>query len=92
MKAYTRFSFIGLKVSPATGKLPESEAACFAHEGDARGFGRLYQLHSGRVYGLCSRIVKDPVEAEDLTHDSFLHTIRMIQSFRRESLFSTRLH
>ena len=37
-------------------------------------------------------MVKDPIEAEDLTHDAFLQTFRKIQIFRAESLFSTWLH
>jgi RNA polymerase sigma-70 factor, ECF subfamily len=92
MKTNMRYSLNGLKVSTTTSELSESEAVRLAQDGDAAGFERLYQLHSGRVYGLCLQMVKDPVEAEDLTHDAFLQTFRKIQTFRGESLFSTWLH
>jgi RNA polymerase sigma-70 factor, ECF subfamily len=80
-----------LKTSTAS-ELSESEAVRLAQEGDSEGFERLYQLHSRRVYGLCLRMVKNPIEAEDLTQDAFLQTFRKIQTFRGDSLFSTWLH
>ena len=91
MTSYMKSSFTGLKALTTSG-ISESEAVRLAQEGDAGGFERLYQLHSGRVYGLCLRMVKDPVEAEDLTHDAFLRAFRKIQTFRGNSLFSTWLH
>jgi RNA polymerase sigma-70 factor, ECF subfamily len=92
MKAYVRPNCTRLKASTPAGELSENEAVRLAQEGDARGFERLYRLHSGRVYGLCLKMVKDPVEAEDLTQDAFLQTFRKIQTFRGDSLFSTWLH
>ena len=80
-----------LKTS-TTGELSESEAVRLAQEGDSEGFEHLYQLHSRRVYGLCLRMVKNPIEAEDLTQDAFLQTFRKIQTFRGDSLFSTWLY
>src|SRR5580692_3160720 len=91
MKVDTKPDLISVNaVTP--GELSENEAVRLAQEGDSGGFERLYQLHSGRVYGLCLQMVKDPVEAEDLTHDAFLQTFRKIQTFRGDSLFSTWLH
>ena len=55
-----------LKAS-TTRELSENEAVRLAQEGDSEGFERLYHLHSRRVYGLCLRMVKNPIEAEDLT-------------------------
>jgi RNA polymerase sigma-70 factor (ECF subfamily) len=77
---------------PTTGQLSEKEAIRLAQKGNSEGFERLYQLHSRRVYGLCLRMVKDPIEAEDLTQDAFFQTFRKIQTFRGDSLFSTWLH
>lgn len=91
MKSFMKTSFTGLK-APNTGGISESEAVRLAQEGDAGGFERLYQLHSGRIYGLCLQMVKDPVEAEDLAHDAFLRAFRKIQTFQGNSLFSTWLH
>ena len=91
MKADMKSNVTSLKAS-ATSELSENEAVRLAQEGDSEGFERLYQLHSRRVYGLCLHMVKDPIEAEDLTQDAFLQTFRKIQTFRGDSLFSTWLH
>jgi RNA polymerase sigma-70 factor, ECF subfamily len=91
MKADTKSDLNSVNAA-TTGELSESEAVRLAQEGDSEGFARLYQLHSRRVYGLCLQMVKDPIEAEDLTQDAFLQTFRKIQTFRGDSLFSTWLH
>jgi RNA polymerase sigma-70 factor (ECF subfamily) len=91
MKTDMRSSFTGLEAS-TTSELSENEAVRLAQEGECNGFERLYQLHCRRIYALCLQMVKDPIEAEDLTHDAFLQTFRKIQTFRGESLFSTWLH
>jgi RNA polymerase sigma-70 factor (ECF subfamily) len=80
-----------LKAS-TTSELSENEAVCLAQKGDSEGFERLYRLHSGRVYSLCLRMVKNPTEAEDLTQSAFLQAFRKIQTFRGDSCFSTWLH
>ena len=75
------------------GGLPEPEAIRLAQQGDERGFERIYQLHSQRVYGLCLRMMRgNAMEAEDLTQESFLQLFRKIGTFRAESAFSTWLH
>jgi RNA polymerase sigma-70 factor (ECF subfamily) len=77
----------------ATSDLPEAEAIRRAQEGDAEAFGRLYRLHSGRVYALCLRMMNgNTAEAEDLTQEAFLQLFRKIGTFRAESAFSTWLH
>ena len=77
-------------------KIPSSEIAEAirrAQEGDAEAFGRLYRLHSGRVYALCLRMMNgNAAEAEDLTQEAFLQLFRKISTFRAESAFSTWLH
>jgi RNA polymerase sigma factor (sigma-70 family) len=73
-------------------ELSENEAVRLAQEGESKGFERLYPLHCQRVYRLCQHMVKDPIEAEDLTQDAFLQTFRKIQTFRGDSLFSTWLN
>jgi RNA polymerase sigma-70 factor, ECF subfamily len=72
--------------------LSESEAIRLAQSGDTAGFEFLYRLHRRRVYSLCLRMVNNQTEAEDLTQDAFLQSFRKIQTFRRESEFSTWLH
>jgi RNA polymerase sigma-70 factor (ECF subfamily) len=74
------------------GALPEAVAIRRAQQGDPEAFERLYQLHKGRVYSLCLRMVGNPAEAEDLAQEAFLQLFRKIQTFRGESAFSTWLH
>ena len=68
------------------------EAIRLAQQGDAAAFENIYQMHSGRVYALCLRMVGDAVEAEDLTQEAFLQLYRKIGTFRGDSAFSTWLH
>jgi RNA polymerase sigma-70 factor, ECF subfamily len=84
-------SLSGLKPTE-TGELPEDKAIRQAQRGDAAAFERLYQLHSGRVFALCLRMLKNLAEAEDSTQEVFLNVFRKIQSFRGEAAFSTWLH
>jgi RNA polymerase sigma-70 factor (ECF subfamily) len=69
-----------------------NEAIRSAQQGDARAFETIYHEHSGRVYALCLRMLRDPTEAQDLTQDVFLQLFRKIHTFRGESAFSTWLH
>src|ERR1700730_8544537 len=85
------------KVAPAVSsfdsdKLSEAEAILRARNGDRSVFEYLYRLHSGRVYGICLRMVGNTAEAEDLTQEVFLLVLRKIHTFRGESAFSTWLH
>jgi RNA polymerase sigma-70 factor, ECF subfamily len=71
---------------------PMSDTIRLAQQGDAGAFETLYQEHSRRVYALCLRMLRDPIEAEDLVQDVFLLLFRKIHTFRGESAFSTWLH
>jgi RNA polymerase sigma-70 factor, ECF subfamily len=73
-------------------EMSESDAIRLAQSGDPTGFEHLYRLHRRRVFSLCLRMVNNQTEAEDLTQDAFLQSFRKIQTFRRESEFSTWLH
>ena len=77
---------------PERGGQPAAVAIRRAQQGDPVAFERLYQLHKGRVYSLCLRMVGNPAEAEDLTQEAFLQLFRKIHTFRGESAFSTWLH
>jgi RNA polymerase sigma-70 factor (ECF subfamily) len=70
----------------------EADAIRLAQQGDGAAFERLYELHRGRVYGLCLRMVNNPTDAQDLTQDAFLQAFRKLHTFRGESGFSTWLH
>jgi len=77
---------------PRADDSPEADSIRLAQQGDAAAFERLYELHRGRVYGLCVRMVNNPTDAQDLTQDAFLQAFRKIHTFRGESGFSTWLH
>ncbi len=69
-----------------------SEAIRLAQQGDSGAFETIYRQHSRRVYALCLRMLRDPIEAEDLVQDVFVLLFRKIHTFRGESAFSTWLH
>ena len=50
---------------------------------------KLYDLYHRAVYNSIIRIVKDPMEAEDLLQDSFLSAFSNMKNFRAESSFGT---
>jgi RNA polymerase sigma-70 factor (ECF subfamily) len=50
---------------------------------------KLYDLYYKAVYNSIIRMVKDPMEAEDLMQDSFLSAFSSISNFRSDSSFAT---
>ena len=58
----------------------------------ATDFAALYEKYRPRVYFWCLRIARNVEDAEDLTHDAFLHLYRKISTYRGESAFSTWLY
>lgn len=48
---------------------------------------RLFDLYSGRMYGLCLRYVKDPMQAEDIVVVSFTKVFDRIDQFKGEGSF-----
>ena len=63
-----------------------------ARKGDAPAFERLYREFSGRVYGLCLRMTRDPSAAEDCAQEAFINAWRALDRFEIRSSFSTWLH
>jgi RNA polymerase sigma-70 factor, ECF subfamily len=63
-----------------------------ARNGDTRAFERLYREHSGRVYGLCLRMTREPHLAEDCTQETFINAWRALGGFETRSSLSTWLH
>ncbi len=55
-------------------------------------FERLYERYCDKVYRKCLSFTKDPVRAEDLTHDIFLKLVVKLGSFKQHSTFSTWLY
>jgi RNA polymerase sigma factor (sigma-70 family) len=54
-----------------------------------RYFEHLYSRYSNKVYRKCLMFTKDPVKAEDFTHDIFMRVIVRLSSFKEQSRFST---
>ncbi|HZO21704.1 MAG TPA: sigma-70 family RNA polymerase sigma factor [Steroidobacteraceae bacterium] len=63
-----------------------------ARSGDTRAFERLYREHSGKVYGLCLRMTRDPAIAEDCTQETFINAWRALDRFETRSSLGTWLH
>ncbi|GAB3890914.1 RNA polymerase sigma factor [Spirosoma agri] len=55
-------------------------------------FERLYERYCDKVYRKCLSFTKDPVQAEDLTHDIFLKLVVKIGGFKEQAKFSTWLY
>jgi RNA polymerase sigma-70 factor (ECF subfamily) len=73
-------------------KATDFELAQLSASGDTAAFEELYHRHFRRVYALCLRMTSNPVLAEDLTQDIFIHLFNKIGSFRGDSAFTTWLH
>lgn len=55
-------------------------------------FGILYDRHASMVYNKCLGILNDPIEAQDLTHDIFVHLFVKLRTFKGTSKFTTWLY
>jgi len=55
-------------------------------------FAAIYQEHSRPIYYLALRMLSDPAQAEDATHDVFLKAFRNMRQFRGESALRTWLY
>lgn len=55
-------------------------------------FGLLYDRHAPRVYNKCLVFLHDPMEAQDLTHDIFVHLFIKLRTFKGNSKFTTWLY
>jgi RNA polymerase sigma factor (sigma-70 family) len=55
-------------------------------------FERLYERYCDKVYRKCLSFTKNPVQAEDLTHDIFLKLIVKLSRFQEQAKFSTWLY
>lgn len=60
--------------------------------GDMAAFEEYYRRYHRRVYSLCLRMTHNRTEAEDLTHEIFIHVYHKIASFRGASSMMTWLH
>jgi RNA polymerase sigma-70 factor, ECF subfamily len=61
-------------------------------EQDSVSFESLYRSHRSNVYKICLRMIRDPVQAEDLAQESFVRAFCKIHTFRGEAALSTWLY
>jgi RNA polymerase sigma-70 factor (ECF subfamily) len=55
-------------------------------------FARIYEEHGRQVYYVALRMLGDPAQAEDATHDVFVKVFRNLDRFRGESCMRTWLY
>lgn len=55
-------------------------------------FGAIYEEHSQAIYYLALRLLSDPAQAEDATHDVFLKAYRKMDQFRGDANVRTWLY
>ena len=65
----------------------ETELIQGCRRGDRHAQQRLFDLYSGRMYGICLRYVKNPMEAEDVVVIAFTKVFERIDQFRSEGSF-----
>lgn len=83
-----------LAAPPAAAELPDvldEDAALVARAqgGDSHAFATLFQRHHGRVFSMCSRLLRDRAEVEDAVQQSFLEAWRSLPRFEGRSRFTT---
>lgn len=61
-------------------------------QGDKEAFGLLVTKYQRKVYRLLSRLIRDPVEVEDVAQEVFIKAYRALEGFRGESAFYTWLY
>jgi RNA polymerase sigma-70 factor (ECF subfamily) len=61
-------------------------------EAGAENFSKIYEEHGRHVYYVALRMLGDPVQAEDATHDVFVKVFRNLDRFRGESCVKTWLY
>ena len=60
-----------------------------AKAGDQHAFSELYERHHGRVFAMCTRLLRDQAEVEDAVQHAFLEAWRCLHRFEGRSRFST---
>jgi RNA polymerase sigma-70 factor (ECF subfamily) len=73
--------------APETMPAPPPRAAWVSPE-----FGQIYEAHSQCIYYLALRLLGDPAQAEDATHDVFIKAYKKIDTFRGDSGIRTWLY
>jgi RNA polymerase sigma-70 factor (ECF subfamily) len=60
-----------------------------ADTGDAHAFDVLYRRFTGQLFSTALRLTRDPDEAADLVHDTWVRAVESLHGFARRSAFRT---
>jgi RNA polymerase sigma-70 factor (ECF subfamily) len=74
------------------GKDIDRELVARAQQGDKRAFELLVEKYQRKLVRLLSRLIRDPVEVEDVAQEAFIKAYRALPSFRGDSAFYTWLY
>lgn len=74
----------GAGPAEAGGTLSDAQIIALARESHAEAFEVLYATFKGRLYTFLLRMVGDPELADDLTHDVFAKTLKLLPTLTRE--------
>jgi len=72
--------------------LSKEKAIPLFSKGNVEAFESIYRSYCKFVHGICLRMLRDPVEADDAAQDVFVCVFRKINTFRGESAFSSWLY
>ncbi len=70
----------------------EADQIARAAAGDERAQAALVNTHMPRVYAVAKRMLKDAVEAEDVTQEAFIRAWKALPDWEPRAKFSTWLH
>jgi RNA polymerase sigma-70 factor, ECF subfamily len=70
----------------------EEELVAAAKSGRQDAFAQIVEQHSGTVYNLALRLMKDPHEAEEVLQETFISAFRALAKFEGRSQLSTWLY
>ncbi len=60
--------------------------------GDQSAFDEMVRRHWDRIYAMVLQLLRNPQDAEEVTHDAFIRAHRGLANFRGDSAFSTWLY
>lgn len=78
--------------SPTPSSQPPASPAEPSRPATTDDFAAIYQEHGRQVYYVALRMLGDPTQAEDATHDVFVKVYRNLDRFRGESCIRTWLY
>lgn len=74
------------------GEVQVSQLVAGARHGDPAAFEALVKHYYPRIYDYVTRMVRDPVEAEDVAQEAFVRAYQALPTFRGDASFQTWLY